>query len=390
MVDYRTILFPVPGPGGPTETGKVLTAMGDDTAAWMPASGGGGSSGADCIAWVDYTPTLTQGVAVGKTVTYARYVQSGTLVIAQIQLAVTGTGTPGSEIHIGLPVAPAGPPLLPVGHGAISDDSDAVLYNGVAWLGAGSYVSLIGPALTSIPVGHFGQATFIDALTSPDAVTIEVAYEATVSANCGGTPAESDLPGTADQYGYRTLDGCSTLPLKEFDPNFDLALYSGDLNLVFFRAPRSFTSASATMLCDAASPPLSVTLARFGLWALDGSQNLTSLVASTANNTALFASAGLATQAWQAPVSLTQGDWYAFGVLLVGTAYPVSLGFLQGQIFGELSVHALWARPPYIAAQVLGQSDLPATVATGSFVYPSSDRTNANRPDFRLWAELNT
>lgn len=34
MADFPTILFPVPGPGGPTETGKVLTAVGDGTATW--------------------------------------------------------------------------------------------------------------------------------------------------------------------------------------------------------------------------------------------------------------------------------------------------------------------------------------------------------------------
>lgn len=41
MTDYRTILFPVPGPGGPANTGYVLTALGNDEADWMPNAGSG-------------------------------------------------------------------------------------------------------------------------------------------------------------------------------------------------------------------------------------------------------------------------------------------------------------------------------------------------------------
>lgn len=58
-------------------------------------------------AFSSYTPTLTQGVAVAKTVTYAKYFQIGTLVVALGTLSVTGAGTAGAAINIGLPVTAA-------------------------------------------------------------------------------------------------------------------------------------------------------------------------------------------------------------------------------------------------------------------------------------------
>jgi hypothetical protein len=55
-------------------------------------------------AWVDYTPTLTQGVTVSKTITVARYCQLQKTIIVQIALACTSSGTSGSQVRVGLPI----------------------------------------------------------------------------------------------------------------------------------------------------------------------------------------------------------------------------------------------------------------------------------------------
>lgn len=53
---------------------------------------------------VSYTPTLTQGVTVSKTIVVARYFQYQKMVIGQVSLSITSSGTSGSRILIGLPL----------------------------------------------------------------------------------------------------------------------------------------------------------------------------------------------------------------------------------------------------------------------------------------------
>ncbi len=51
-----------------------------------------------------YTPTLTQSGAVTKTVDFANYYQIGKLVLAWVNLTVTGSGTSANAVVMGLPV----------------------------------------------------------------------------------------------------------------------------------------------------------------------------------------------------------------------------------------------------------------------------------------------
>ena len=55
-------------------------------------------------AWTAYTPTWTQGVAISKTVNYARYVQIGKLVVVQVQMTATSGGTAGQGFSVSTPV----------------------------------------------------------------------------------------------------------------------------------------------------------------------------------------------------------------------------------------------------------------------------------------------
>lgn len=64
MTVYPTILFPVPGPGGPAEAGKVLTAVGDGTAEWAAGGGGGGGGSADCLSYL-WVPATDMGAISG-------------------------------------------------------------------------------------------------------------------------------------------------------------------------------------------------------------------------------------------------------------------------------------------------------------------------------------
>lgn len=56
-------------------------------------------------AWEAYTPTLTQSATVTKTVDRATFVRQGRVVTGQFSLSVTGAGTAGNAVRLGLPVA---------------------------------------------------------------------------------------------------------------------------------------------------------------------------------------------------------------------------------------------------------------------------------------------
>jgi hypothetical protein len=73
-------------------TGQVLTA------ATMNSIG---------AAWESYTPTITQGVAITKTITYAKYTQIQKLVVVNVSMPLTSAGTAGNGVSVTLPITAA-------------------------------------------------------------------------------------------------------------------------------------------------------------------------------------------------------------------------------------------------------------------------------------------
>jgi hypothetical protein len=84
--------------------------------------------------WETYTPTLTQGVTVSKTTVVARYCQFQKTVIVNIMLNPTSTGTVGSALSVGLPIAARANNNQIVGTGYIYDNSPQFTYNVSAYL----------------------------------------------------------------------------------------------------------------------------------------------------------------------------------------------------------------------------------------------------------------
>ena len=54
--------------------------------------------------WTSYTPTITQGVTLSKTVNYAKYKQFGKILYVNISLTITSGGTAGNRIRTSLPI----------------------------------------------------------------------------------------------------------------------------------------------------------------------------------------------------------------------------------------------------------------------------------------------
>lgn len=126
-------------------------------------------------AWTSYTPTLTQSVAVTKTVTYAKYVRLGRIVHFMVDMTVTGTGTAGADVRMSLPfTAAVSNPTCGTGH--IYDSSAVTIYNGVSFLVTNALCA-IWPSADGGP-SALGSRGFTAALAVNDLVRMSGTYEA--------------------------------------------------------------------------------------------------------------------------------------------------------------------------------------------------------------------
>lgn len=126
-------------------------------------------------AWPDFTPTLTQSGAVTKTLTYSKLQRVGRLVVANILLTVTGTGTASNQIIVGLPVVPAQAAMAaPIGTFYVRDDSTGLFYLVGAVINAAGALIGIGNGVNNA----LGVTGFTAALANLDTVGYSVAYEA--------------------------------------------------------------------------------------------------------------------------------------------------------------------------------------------------------------------
>lgn len=126
-------------------------------------------------AWTTFTPTLTQSVTVTKTVVYGKYQRIGRLIVAQVFLTVTGAGTAGQFIIVGLPVAAVyNTQPQEVGTGTVFDTSANQAWKGPAILqGASTVFFRATGASTSV----LGAADMTLGLAVGDNVSYSVMYE---------------------------------------------------------------------------------------------------------------------------------------------------------------------------------------------------------------------
>lgn len=122
--------------------------------------------------WTAFVPTLTQGVTVTKTVNAARFHHVGKLVTATISLTVTGAGTAGQTISVGLPVTAAGSGLIGVG----DINRAGTHYVGTTFLSSSTAGSFIIHNSTNYAGTAGGVFTF--GLGANDVIYYAVTYEA--------------------------------------------------------------------------------------------------------------------------------------------------------------------------------------------------------------------
>lgn len=128
------------------------------------------------LAWTSYTPTLTQGVGLAKTVNYAKYVQIRKTVFLQVVMTATGAGL-GGTITVSCPSG-----LVPVTASdtrALGDflikDTGTAWYSGTAMAYATSPVTIAGLAYGSN--NNMGANTPVFTVAVGDVISISVQYE---------------------------------------------------------------------------------------------------------------------------------------------------------------------------------------------------------------------
>ena len=126
-------------------------------------------------AWTSYTPTVSQGVAVTCTVSYAKWAQVNKIVIVQANLVLTSAGTGGSVIAVSLPNTPSRDSVFAlVGSAMFLDESASKVYNLLpVTTGSPRNLSFWDVAAN----GNFFGATPNVAAANTDKLNFAVAYE---------------------------------------------------------------------------------------------------------------------------------------------------------------------------------------------------------------------
>jgi hypothetical protein len=139
-----------------------------------------------------------------------------------------------------------------------------------------------------------------------------------------------------------------------------MAADTGVARLTYFTARKTEPSTQVRVRTGGVAAGATPTLCRIGLYEIASNGDGT-LVASTVNDTALFAGANTGfTRSWSTPVTKTAGKRYALAVLVVtAQTAPQLLGL-------SIASSAEAATAPALAGSLLSQADLPASFTAAS------------------------
>jgi hypothetical protein len=139
-----------------------------------------------------------------------------------------------------------------------------------------------------------------------------------------------------------------------------LTMSTGTLRLAYFVARRTATVTGIRVSSGTTAAGATPTLARFGLYAVDASGNLTLLSAIT-SDTAVFAGVSTSyTRTLAAAQTVQAGQQYAIGVLVVtAAAAPTVTGV-------NVAPGSEPQQAPVLANNLSAQSDLPSSITVGS------------------------
>lgn len=128
-------------------------------------------------AWESYTPTITQGVALTKTIGYAKYTRINKLVICHVMLTITSAGTALSVFTSSLPITAANadaPYFGCNGSATFYDASTAQPYVWGVHMGASSIINFVGIT----PGGNYAGNVPTVTAANGDTLSFIISYEA--------------------------------------------------------------------------------------------------------------------------------------------------------------------------------------------------------------------
>lgn len=203
-----------------------------------------------------------------------------------------------------------------------------------------------------------GLAIFTNGVDADGYTTLQTLSNATVNGLI--QPVPGGWLNVGQETVHRQLVTSSTV-------NWPISSGSNVLRLARLTSRRTETVSTITVNSGSTLPTggaSAITTARLGLYQVNDDGSLT-LLASTANDTSLFAAAStLYAKTLNTPVTLVKGREYAIGALVVHT---VASGTALPSICSNAPVLTATAMSnPGFAWTVPTQSDLPASVAAGS------------------------
>ena len=223
-----------------------------------------------------------------------------------------------------------------------------------------------GESVRVVPNGSGSWVTAVDTLTNRNLTNPTV--DGVPVATTTGTQAITNKNLTSPTNTFPALNPdrqaglIQTLP-RQGTLSTGVATGSGTVVLGYVTADSTFTAATMSCLTGAAAAGATPSLIRMGIYSVASNGDLT-LIASTANDTALLASAnGINDEPLSATIELTAGARYALGIIVVTSAAVPTLGGFAGAGTGR---NALFSRHARISGTVTGQSDLPSTVSAAS------------------------
>jgi hypothetical protein len=166
-------------------------------------------------------------------------------------------------------------------------------------------------------------------------------------------------------YGQMLSSGESVFPRMAIN-NSNNATSSGVLRLTFWTARKTETCTRVRTITGSTAAGATPTVCRMGIYTVDANGDGT-LVASTANDTTLFATQNTAyTKSFSGGnLSKVKGQRYAFGIIVVtGAAAPSFAGCTSADVSpgGRLE----FAMAPRLAGNVASLSDLPSSFTEAS------------------------
>lgn len=139
-------------------------------------------------------------------------------------------------------------------------------------------------------------------------------------------------------------------------------LSSGTMRLAYWTAQHSATYGTIRVAGGSAASGAPPTVCRLGVYSIDSATGNLTLIAACANDTTLFNAAGtMFSRPLTTPVTLTAGQRYAMGFLVVTTGTAPNVTCASTQLPAAEMV-----LEPRLSALLTAQTDLPASITAGA------------------------